>query len=143
MGRQSISPSDNNHLIVQLSKNSEKNRYKFDKTYYNNYDIVDYVVNDIEPPFVMPLNRGSHGFSRKIYWDGEERSGDHESQLRFHPDFIEKSRCIKLCNGWRDQCKFRFTDKELNIIGNSIKKYFKEKYDIDLVVKITTWKNFE
>ena len=134
MEREPICPSKNNHLLLKLEKNSKKNRQKLEDSNYNIFDIVDFVKDDIHPPFVMPLDRSEGGFCRKEFWDAKEYGCD-SSQLRLYPTFKSQS-CIKFINGWKKQCNFRFTDKELNIIGNSIKKYFKETYDIDMVVYI-------
>ena len=49
----------------------------------------------------------------------------------FHYDGIE------LCNGWGNPwCKKPFNDEELKQIGNSIKKYIKEKHKLVLEVKL-------
>jgi hypothetical protein len=141
MERKPIPPNDNNHLSLKLDKNNGKNRYKLKESGYNIFDLVDFVGADIKPSFVMPLDRSEGGFSRKGFWDGKDICDD-DSQLRFWPTH-PNSGSIRFINGWTNQCKFKFTDKELNIIGNSIKKYFKEKYDIDFVVNIKTWKQFQ
>tara|TARA_B100000035_G_scaffold167578_1_gene142987 strand:+ start:357 stop:956 length:600 start_codon:yes stop_codon:yes gene_type:complete len=49
----------------------------------------------------------------------------------FHNDGIE------LCNGYGNKwCKELFTDKELKNVGNSIKKYIKDKYGLTLELRI-------
>lgn len=92
-------------------------------------DKKNYFDNSSQLRFFTNIREG-------ICWNGEWVEPDDEDRWRssylwgFHKDGIE------LVNGYEYEGHKGFTDDELKLIGNTIKKYLKEKYDISTIVKV-------